>query len=296
MRVWSALVIVLASGCNQILGIGDVTAASAADHDAAPGDGTPADGRPDAGADAQVGPFTVYAHSDHVLYKIDLSASTLVTVGPFNAPMVNNMEDVITDLAVAPNGTIYGVSETALYAADPTNGHVTTIGSITMCGASTVALTTTPEGRIWAGDYMGAICEIDLSSGAPVVKAPVAMQGGLALSGDMVGVGNGTVFGTAYRTTDPVGTGTQLDNLLVTVNVETGAAVQVGTGTGFPKLFGLAYANGKIFGFLHDGTGRVVTIDPASGVGTLFGTFVDPATSKGISFAGAGVSSLVAPN
>src|SRR3954468_20408674 len=42
------------------------------------------------------GCYTVFAHSDKILYSIDLMAKTLVTVGPFNAP--NN--DVITDLAV----------------------------------------------------------------------------------------------------------------------------------------------------------------------------------------------------
>lgn len=40
--------------------------------------------------------------------------------------------------------------------------------------------------------------------------------------------------------------------------------------------------NGQVFGFTHDGTGRVITIDPTTGVGRLFGTFTDPMTSKGI--------------
>ena len=51
-----------------------------------------------------------------------------------------------------------------------------------------------------------------------------------------------------------------------------------------------------MFGFTHDGTGHVVTIDRTTGVGTLFATFTDPATNKGISFAGAGVNSLVVIN
>ena len=50
--------------------------------------------------------FVVYAHSDHVLYTIDLSAKTLVTVGNFNAP--NN--DVITDLAVAPEMSTWQIA------------------------------------------------------------------------------------------------------------------------------------------------------------------------------------------
>jgi hypothetical protein len=289
--------------CNSILGITDVEVAGG---DAPPGDGSRADaplGTADAPPDTPPGTpdappvvYPVYAHSDHVLYAIDLQASTLTTVGPFNTPPVNNVEDVITDLAVMPDNTIYAVSATQLYTADPTDGHVTLIGALSACGTQTVALTATPNGELWAGDYMGALCLVDPSTSPPTIAPPITMEGGLALSGDMVAVDNGTVFGTAYKRSDPVNTGTQASNLLVTINLHTGAVVQVGTGTGFPKLFGLSYADGKVFGFVHDGTGRVVTIDPASGVGTLYGTFIDPTTQMGISFAGAGVNALVAPH
>jgi hypothetical protein len=247
------------------------------------------------GGDAASDSYLMYAHSDTVLYTIDLVNKKLDTVGNFNAPNItvgsSTYPDPITDLAVAPNGTIYVVSEQSLYTASATDGHVTKVGSLTACGQRGVALTTTSDGRIWIGDYLGAICEIDISGGSPVVKAPVMMQGGLALSGDMVGVGNGKVFGTAYRLSDGSGQGTQANNLLVTVDVATGAVTQIGS-SGYPKLFGVAAQNGKVFGFTHDGTGRVVTIDTTNGHGAMFSTFLDT-SSMGISFSGAGVSSLV---
>jgi len=250
---------------------------------------------PDADPNAPDGPvandYTVYAHGDHTLYKIDLQQKQLDTVGPFNAPS----NDVITDLAVAPNNTIYVISETALYTADPNDGHVTKVGATSACGTKTVALTTTPDGKIWAGDFNGAICEVDISVSPPVIKTPVTMQGGLALAGDMVAVDDGTVFGTAYKLSDAANTGTQLNNILVTVDVKTGAVTQLGM-SGYPKLFGTSFAGGKVFGFTHDGTGHVVTIDRTTGVGTLYATFIDPGTQKGISFAGAGVNSLVVVN
>ncbi len=235
------------------------------------------------------GSYLVYAHSDTVLYTIDLGAKTLVTVGNFNAPPASggSSPDVITDLAVAPNGTIYVISETALYTASSSDGHVTKVGSLSACGQRGVALTTTDDGRIFMGDYMGAICQIDISGATPVVKAPVMMQNGYALSGDMVGIGNGMVFGSAYKLSDSQ---TQSDNILVTVDVSTGAVTELGA-TGYPKLFGVAFQQNQVFGFTHDGSGRVVTIDTTSGQGTMFGTFMDQ--GKGISFAGAGVSSLV---
>ncbi len=240
--------------------------------------------------------YLVYAHSNTVLYTIDLTAKTLVTVGNFNAPNITvgtkTEPDPITDLAVAPNGTIYVISETALYTASAMDGHVTKVGSLSTCGTKAVALTTTSDGRLWMGDYMGAICQIDISQNPPVVQAPITMQGGLALAGDMVGVGSGTVFGTAYRLSDAANSGSQMNNLLVTIDVATGAVTQIGS-SGYPKLFGTAAQNNVVFGFTHDGTGRVVTIDTTTGHGTVFGTFTDPATSMGISFAGAGVNSLV---
>jgi hypothetical protein len=114
----------------------------------------------------------------------------------------------------------------------------------------------------------------------------------MALSGDFVAVADGTVFGTAYKLSDSANMGTQVNNVLVTINLATGAVTQKGP-SGFPKLFGASFALGQVFGFTHDGTGHVVMIDPATGAGTLFATFLDPQTNMGISFAGAGVNSLV---
>jgi hypothetical protein len=232
--------------------------------------------------------FNVYAHSDTVLYVVDVNAKTLNTVGPFNAPS----GDVITDLAVAPDNTIYVISNTAIYTASATDGHVTMLGSLSACGSKGVALTTTPDGKLWTGDFMGTLCQIDTAQSPPAVLPPISMTSGMALSGDFVAVSNGTVFGTAYKKTDSANMGTQLDNVLVKLDIATGAVTQIGA-TGYPKLFGVAFAANQVFGFTHDGTGHVVTIDPGSGTGTLFGTFMDPNTHQGISFAGAGVSSLV---
>ncbi len=255
---------------------------------------------PDANACGDVGNcYTVYAHSDHVLYAIDLVAKALITVGPFNAPIVGTggtaHEDSITDLAVAPDDTIWVISKTSLYTADPTDGHVTLVGALSDCGTQTVALTFTPDGQLYAGDRMGAFCRIDLSQTPPAV-IPVGQLGlGLALTGDLVAVSDGTMYGTAYKLSDPANMGTNLDNILVKIDPSTGMVLsQIGM-TGSPKLFGIAYDQGQVFAFTHDGTGNVVTIDPVTGAGTPYGTFVDPTTMTGISFAGAGVNALVPP-
>jgi hypothetical protein len=232
--------------------------------------------------------YSVYAHSDGTLYLVDLSTKTIQTVGLFNAPGA----DVITDLAVAPDNTIYVISATKLYTASPTDGHVTLIGSLGACGQRGVALTTLPNGELWTGDFKGALCQIDLTTTPPTVKPAITMGSGMALTGDLVAVGNGTVFGTAYKLTDAAGTGTQANNVLVRIDLSTGAVTQLGP-TGYPKLFGTSFAQNMVIGFTHDGTGRVVQLDPTTGAGSLFATFTDPTTHAAISFAGAGVNSQV---
>jgi hypothetical protein len=229
--------------------------------------------------------YSVYAHSDTKLYVVDLMAKTLQLIGPFNAP--NN--DIITDLAVAPDNTIYVISNTAIYTADATDGHVTKIGSLSGCGTKGVALTTTPAGEIWTGDFSGALCKIDVSVSPPVVSAPITMGSGMALSGDLVAVADGTIYGTAYKLSDQ---STQQSNILVTIDLTTGAVSQMGA-TGYPKLFGTSFALGGVIGFTHDGTGHVISIDPTTGAASPFATFMDPSTNQPISFAGAGVNSLV---
>lgn len=100
------------------------------------------------------------------------------------------------------------------------------------------------------------------------------------------------MFGTVYNMSDMPDKGSNLSNILATIDLTTGAVTQLGA-SGYPKLFGVSFANGKAIGFTHDGTGNVVEMDVTTGAGTIFGTFTDPMTSKGIAFAGAGVNALV---
>lgn len=242
-------------------------------------------------AGQSAGCYTVYAHSDHTLYSIDLMAKMLVTVGPFKAPKgPSGNEDSITDLAVAPDNTIYVISKTQLYTASPTDGHVTVVGPVTVCGQDNVALTTTPDAKLFVGDFKGAFCEIDITVKPPMVRQIGMLGNNLALSGDLVGVADGTVYGSAYNLTDAT---TANNNILVKLDTTTGQVKSVVGATGFPKLFGISYALGQVFGFTHDGSGDVVTIDPKTGKGTPYNSFMDPSTGKGISFAGAGVNSMV---
>ncbi len=218
-------------------------------------------------------------------------------------------EDVITDLAVSGDNTIYVVSKTNLYTASPTDGHVTMIGSIGTCGSDNVALTFVPDGSLYVGDYNGNFCQIDLSANPPAVKSIGMLSGGLALSGDIVAVDDGTVYGTAYLLSDlkangGTGGGTIDNNYLIKLDPKTATATIIGQ-TGYPKLFGIAFDNGVVYGFVHSvydpsthkssANGQVISIDPKTGVGTAYNTFNDPMTNMPIGFSGAGVNYMVPP-
>jgi hypothetical protein len=269
------LIAVLASACGP-----------SRPHGGGGGGGGGADAPGQSGCGGTANCFSVYAHSNDTLYLLDLTSKTIQRIGSFG------VMDSMTDLAVAPDNTIYTVTNKALYTVSAATGAATMVGSTSACGTQTVALTTLPNGQIWAGDFKGALCQIDISTTPPTVKPPVTMGSGMALSGDLVALGDGTIYGTAYKLTDAAGMGTQASNVLVKLDVTTGAVTQMGA-TGFPKLFGVSFAENKVFGFSHDGTGHVVTIDPMTGVGTMYATFNDPMTGSPISFSGAGVNSLV---
>jgi hypothetical protein len=210
--------------------------------------------------------------------------------------MVNGSEDVITDLGVRSDGTLYVISHTTLYTADPNDGHVTPVGPVTACGMYAVALTFTPDDKLWAADFKGAFCRIDLSGSTANVVQVGTLPSSMAISGDLVAVADGTMYGTAYSLTN---SSTANNNSLIKIDPTNAQITMIGP-TGFPKLFGVSYFTdpatnkGNVFGFTHDGSGHVITIDPRTGVGTLYGTFMD-STGKPISFAGAGVNSMVMP-
>ena len=236
------------------------------------------------------GCYTVYAHSDNVLYKIDLAKKLLVTVGPFTAPKVGGREDTITDLAVAADNTIWAVSKGTLYTVSAADGHVTPFGSVALCGADNIALTFTPDGKLYLGDHLGAFCIVDITQKPPAVNLIGMIGGGYALSGDLVTLSDGAMYGTVYLLGDK--TVPRIDSL-VKIDPATGRQIALVGKTGAPVLFGLAFDQGQFFAFTHDGTGGVFTLDPKTGKATLYNTFKDPMTGAGIKFAGAAVNPMV---
>ncbi len=121
---------------------------------------------------------------------------------------------------------------------------------------------------------------------------PIGSVGHNLAVNDLVAVGDGTLYATAI---DLSNASTKTNNLLVTLDPSTGAWTSTRGATGFPSLFGVAYAQGKVLGFSHDGSGHAVVIDPTSGAGTLAGAFTDPDTQTPVVFTGAAVAPNVSP-
>lgn len=251
-----------------------------------PGDReSPTSGAPDAaaagGSDARefadAGPppaARMYVHSRDTLYVIDDDNFDLVEVGPLGMPP----EIGLTDLAVTPDGSLYGISGGALYRIDAATGEATDVADVP--GVLNVGLTFLPDGRLLATDKEGGVRRIDPATGA--VEEVGAFGGGYATAGDLVAVADGTMY--AISDEGPSGNEAQ-SNVLLVVDPDTGQSVDAVGQIGYGGVFGCAYANGKVYAFTQGG--EVIEIDRTTGAGSFVRDFQD------MSFWGAAVSPLV---
>jgi len=258
-----ATLLALASGCQVEANGGNQNDGSA------PLDGgLLQDARPEADAyvppgDAVVPQVTdkVYAHSESTLYAVDPNTLVVSMVAPFGWPASRPGEQM-TDIAIDENGQMTGVSFYAVFDVDPETAACTFLADLdysTFNGLSWVeGVGADPEGRTLVGvNRSGSYVTVDPATGAAAQVG--AYGGGLESSGDLVYVRGAGVFATA------VAAGYDTD-VLVQVNAGSGTATIIGE-TGFLEIWGLAYWAGKIFGFTNGG--QFVTIDPATGQGTL---------------------------
>ncbi len=252
--------------------------------DAPPNDAAVAD------ADAAALPPVVYAASATTLYTFDPTGNTLAKVGAFAATLDGGSPDSITDIAVAVDGKIWAISATRLYTAAASDGHVTLAGVVAKCGSGNFALTALANGKLYTADALGTVCSIDTTT---ITMTPLGSVGQNLALNDLVAIGDGTLYATAV---DLSNASTKLSNLLVTLDPSTGAWTSTRGATGFPELLGVAYGQGKVIGFSHDGSGHIVNIEPTTGAGTLAGVFSDPDTHTPVAFAGAAVNANVPAN
>jgi hypothetical protein len=226
----------------------------------------------------------VYASSDTDLYTVDPATLNLTHQCTFSGlPATTTGTTPVTDIAVATDGTVFGVTEKALYRIDPATCATTLVSTLSTSTQKWVCLAFTAGGTLVAADNLGDVATIDPSSGA---VTPAGSFNGYGCSGDIIAVDDAaqTIYASA---TDPSCVGTTCDDLLVTLDAANGYAAHVVGHIGARGVFGLGYWASNIYGYTH--SGAQLKIDPLTGNGTLI-TQTNPA----VKFSG-GATTPLAP-
>lgn len=269
----------------------------------------------DSGGTTEPGPTIFYAHTDTTLYSLDPTniSATPTKIGDFDCIDGSGDTAAMTDIGVAKDGTLYGVSQGAAYPLEIKSGSVHCAASWPLPSKSKgvfYGLTVAPENTVSteevliAADSAGALWKIDATSG---ITTQVGTFGsGWGLSGDIVFLANGGSplgFATVRKSTSS-GTDTLIE--IDVSKVKPGSAAVMKTELGpvnkgswctnasspstFGSMYGIAAYQDKVYGFSRQGD--IVEIHNDDGSGCLINAF---STMK---FAGAGVTTsapVVAP-
>ncbi len=195
----------------------------------------------------------MYAHTANTLFSVEPESPWgVLRIGAFVDASGGPVTD-ITDVAIDTDGIMYAVSFDTLYRVDASNGQVSTLGPAGPTDLN--ALTFLADGTLLAGGGSD-LYQVDPSSGA---FTQISSIGDWSFAGDMVGLPDGLLYCAMSNT----GTGTA--SALVVYDLAGSSIVRTGnTGTG--SLYGMAYAEGWLFGFNADGS--IFTLDPTSGRAT----------------------------
>ncbi|MGO9823248.1 MAG: DUF6923 family protein [Solirubrobacteraceae bacterium] len=170
-----------------------------------------------------------------------------ITIGPIGADLY--------DIALAPSGQLYGIDGLSnLYTINQDTGAATKVGPV---GYPLVGLVVSSGGTIYgAGSNQLVVINPATGSGTPVGSGI-----GFTASGDLAFDASGNLYMTASDTSST--------DLLVSLNTTTGVGTAVGA-IGDPNVYGLGYSSGTLYG--TDYQGNLLTIDPATGAGTIIAT------------------------
>lgn len=169
---------------------------------------------------------------------------------------IGRLDRVLTDVAFAPSGELFGITFSALYKVDPTSGRTTLVGRLPSSGAN--GLVARDDGTLVATTLSGRWIELDANGG---VLATRILPLGATSAGDVnaykSGGGSASKWVMAARG----------DSFLVTGDPADGARDPVLVRHGIPSLFGLAGAGDNI---LFGAAGaRILKVDPTTGTSEL---------------------------
>ncbi len=187
-------------------------------------------------------------HDPRALYDVDLPSGDLTRIAPLDVSL--------TDIALHPDGRLFGVNRSGLFEIDIANGRARWIVSL---ADRIVSLEVAPDGGDLYGAGVQSIARLDPASGS--VERVGGFPSGWSASGDIAFIG-GRLYVTATQTPnsrrDP-------DSLFVAPLDGTDAR-RVG-GVGYPCVWGLAPFGDTLYGLTCNG--QLIEIDVATGAGRL---------------------------
>jgi hypothetical protein len=244
----------------------------------------------------------VWVNSPDILYRMNMADLTLDAAWYFDfrdgSGAVRTGQEMV-DIALSSAGEMYGISR------NPTNTgtgtrflyHVlippqvgTGVARADQVGELTYwynALTFAPAGMADPAEVLLAVDndpsyinsyldQLDLATASSTYVGPFGND--LKSSGDIVAVQG---LGLYASVKDAAGT-----NILARVDPMTGTATLLGTGMGYPDVWGLAFWNGDVLGFTKGSI--TLRVNPQTGAGTGVWTTTPP-----VVFMGAAVNPLV---
>jgi len=195
--------------------------------------------------------------ADGVLYAVRPSSGEVTRVGQVQVRGEGGAVEapVLTDLAAAPDGHLYGISGDAVYLInleDPTRSR--RIGRHGLRGAYGMAVV---GDVLLVNTYDGEVHTIDRETGAAALVGP--MGGGFGASGDIAVLGDRILSSVK----DAAGV-----ERLVALDPDSGAATPIGpfvdaAGAPISHVYGLVVREERLYGL--DASGRLFEVDPETG-------------------------------
>ncbi len=168
----------------------------------------------------------------------------------------NGSSPLITDLATCSGGEVYAVSFDEVFRVNRTTGLATTVALSGLRDAN--ALACDPGGNLFAGAGDG-LYAISRTTGTATLLGRMAVG---TYSGDIVFAPDGSLYGSVVN-------GER--EYLVRISPADGRALTVpGDEIGFRHVFGLTVVGSELYGLAAGvgGSGRLISIDRVTGVGT----------------------------
>jgi hypothetical protein len=212
----------------------------------------------------------VYAHSGSKLYQIDAQTYAPVEIGTMGGIGTQSL----TDLAIDKADRMIGVTLDKLYTIDATTGTATLVTDLSTTARGLTSLSFVPSDLnnpsstdiLVSANDQGDVFSVDATNGSAtkIGSYGSVTAGKVISSGDLIGVQGLGIYAT-------VDVGTEPNDYLAKIDPTTWKATPIGSvGTGYDDIFGLAFWQGKIYGFVAGAgdTGKIVTIDKDTGVAT----------------------------